>query len=125
MPTPTRTRKQPTQVTVKNGMGRVFFHKSIRSVATHGQTIDRSEVNGRTWSAEFPQDVARDLIERYEFASGSESGVPLTFDEKSDLADLQARSSVETAKFAQALAQLAENKVREDEQPSKAPKPAS
>jgi hypothetical protein len=114
----TRTKKQ-TQVTVKNGMGRVFFHKSIRSVGTHGQTIDRGDVDGRTWSAEFPADIARELIERYEFAAGSESGVPLTFDEKSDLADLQARSNVETAKFANALAELAERKVREDEKPAK------
>jgi hypothetical protein len=114
MATPTRTRKQATQVVVKNGMGRVFFHKDIRSVGTHGQTIDRGEVSGRTWSAEFPVEVARELIDRYEFAAGSESGVPLTFDEKSEMADLQARGSIETGRLTQALAELAKERVVEN-----------
>lgn len=105
-----------TPVKIAGGEATVYVHKDVGSVSVNGHVFDRpSEVEGRTWSFTCTPEDARDLIERYEFASGSESGVALTLDERRALEDLKSRSNVEVAKMASALASLAEDKVRRDE----------
>jgi hypothetical protein len=113
---PAATKKQSHAKVSENGLATVFVHRTVGAVSINGEEFARpGKADGRVWSFECSPEDARDLIDRYEFASGTESGVPLTVDEQSDLADLQSRSNIETAKFAQALASLAEDKVRRDE----------
>ena len=107
--------KKVTSVSVKDGAATVYMHKNVGSVFVDGQTISRGKVDGRTWSFTCEPSVARRLIERYEFASGSASGVPLTHDEQIEANDLKSRSNVEVAKMASALAQLADERVQRNE----------
>jgi len=111
-----KTKQTPVKVSHDSGLATVFMHSDIGSVSVNGETFSRpSSVTGRTWSFECSPKDARDLIERYEFASGSESGVSLTVDERSALEDLKSRSNVEVAKMASALAELAEERVTRNE----------
>lgn len=108
--------KSQTSVKVSGGLATVHVHTNVGSVSINGETFDRpAKTEGRTWSFECSPEDARDLIDRYEFASGSESGVALTIDEKVALEDLKSRSNVEVAKMASALAALADERVRQEE----------
>ncbi len=108
--------KTQTSVSVKNGIATVFMHKDVTSVGVDGTVIARPKnVEGRVWSFTCSPEVARDLINRYEFAAGSEAGVPLTHDEKIEAQDLKSRSNVEVGRMAAALAQLADERVQRDQ----------
>ena len=112
----TKQTKQTTSVDIHDGLATVYVHKTVGSLFVAGRTINRgAPVDERTWSFTCSPEEARDIIERYEFCSGSASGVALTVDERRALEDLKSRSNVEVAKMASALASLAETKVREDE----------
>lgn len=113
---PATRSKKTTSVDVKDGLATVYVHKTVGSIFLGDRTISRgAPVDERTWSFTCSPEEARDVIERYEFCSGSAAGVALTVDERRALEDLKSRSNVEVAKMASALASLAENKVREDE----------
>jgi len=113
----TTTKKQtPVKVSRDSGLATVFMHADVGSVSVNTEVFNRpAKVTGRTWSFECSPADARDLISRYEFASGSEAGVALTVDERSALEDLKSRSNVEVAKMASALAELAEERVTRNE----------
>ncbi len=105
-----------TPVTVKGGLATVYMHKDVGSVTIDGETFTRGKLDGpRVWSFTCSPETARALIEQYEFAAGSESGVALTVDEQREAQDLKSRSTVQVAKMAQALAQLADERVQRDE----------
>jgi hypothetical protein len=111
-----KTKTTPVTIDKGSGLATVFMHTDIGSVSVNGETFSRpASVKGRTWSFECSPQDARDLISSYEFASGSESGVSLTVDERSALEDLKSRSNVEVAKMASALAELAEERVTRNE----------
>ena len=111
---PTKKTDSKAAPTVKNGVATVFLHSDVGAVTVNGKTYNRGQVSGRSWSIECSPEDARDLITRYEFAAASEAGVPLTFDEKRAAEDLKMRSNVEVGRMAQALAQLADERVQQD-----------
>ena len=113
----TATKKRSvTSVTVKDGEAVVFVHHSVSAIShPSGLRVTRPEdATGRTWSFGCSPAVARDLIERYEFVAQSESGVPLTVDEKREAKDLKEKSAVEVGRMAQALAQMADERVAKE-----------
>jgi hypothetical protein len=114
-PAPTTKKTPKTVVKVKDGVATVFMHADVSSVSVNGETFARpANVTGRVWSFECSPADASALIDSYEFASGSEAGVPLTVDEKSALEDLKSRSNIETAQLARALASIAEDRIKSD-----------
>jgi hypothetical protein len=115
MPAATK-KKTPVRTDSDSGLATVYVHKSVGAISVNGEEFARpGSVEGRSWSFECSPEDARDLIDRYEFASGSEAGVALTVDEKSELEDIKSKSGVEVGRLAQALAQLGEERVREND----------
>ncbi len=66
----------------------------------------------RTWAFRGPDDFERRILTDVEFTSNHPGGVPLTHEEQLLKVDQTAEAQVQTARMAQALAQMIDERVK-------------
>lgn len=98
----------------------VFVHSDISALSIGETTVRRddkknkkvhTEEGERCWSFEADPEFETQILHTMEFTARSAAAVPLTVQEKVDAEDARARSSVEVGVLAQALSQMANERV--------------